>query len=215
MAHPHPPSQAMRLPFHARPRQPRLALRRAVRLLAGVLFIAAPLATATEPLPGGDVESIHAWLIGHNPELRALALEADAAQARIQPAGALPDPTVSLRLGGLDAGRPWRDSGIGSETTVSVRQQLPLWGKRDLARTSARQEAEASGFERDAALRDLFARAESALVRYWHRSGKSPACGMRWAPRRSRMRFARRSSRPGSGANASSAPPSSTKSWQT
>ena len=168
MAHPHTPSQAIRLPFQAPRRQPRLARRRAIRLLAGALFLAALPATASEPLPGADVASLHAWLTGHNPELRALTLEAEAAQARIQPAGALPDPTLSLRLAGLDAGRPWRDAGMGSETTVSVRQPLPLWGKRDLARTSARQDADASGFDRDAALRDLFAQAESALVRYWH-----------------------------------------------
>ncbi len=123
---------------------------------------------AAETLPGRSVESIRAWLVQHNPELRALGLEAEAARARILPAGALPDPSAGIALRGLDPGQPWRSSDAGREITYSLRQQFPLWGKRELARTGARQEADASEFDRDAAARDLLAEAESAYVRYWH-----------------------------------------------
>jgi outer membrane protein TolC len=123
---------------------------------------------AAETLPGRSIESIHAWLVEHNPELRALALEAEAARARILPAGALPDPSAGIALRGLDPERPWRGSGTGREITYSLRQQFPLWGKRELARTGARQEANATELDRDAAARDLLAEAESAYVRYWH-----------------------------------------------
>lgn len=123
---------------------------------------------AAQTLPGRSVESIRAWLIEHNPELRALGLEAEAARARILPAGALPDPYAGIVLRGLDPGQPWRGDDTGREITYTLRQQFPLWGKRELARTGARLEANASELDRDAAARDLIAEAESAYVRYWH-----------------------------------------------
>jgi outer membrane protein TolC len=137
-------------------------------LLAGALCLFATPVIAAETLPGRSVESIRAWLVEHNPELRALGLEAEAARARILPAGALPDPSAGIALRGLDPGQPWRGADMGREITYSLRQQFPLWGKRELARTGARQEADASEFDRDAAARDLLAEAESAYVRYWH-----------------------------------------------
>ena len=137
-------------------------------LLAGALCLFATPMLAAESLPGRSVESIRAWLLEHNPELRALGLEAEAARARILPAGALPDPMAGIALPGLDPGQPWRSADMGREITYSVRQQFPLWGKRELARTGARQEANASELDRDAASRDLLAEAESAYVRYWH-----------------------------------------------
>lgn len=137
-------------------------------LLAGTLCLFATPAFTAETLPGRSVESIRAWLVEHNPELRALGLEAEAARARILPAGALPDPSAGIALRGLDPGQPWRGADMGREITYSLRQQFPLWGKRELARTGVRQEADASEFDRDAAARDLLAEAESAYVRYWH-----------------------------------------------
>lgn len=107
-------------------------------------------------------------MVEHNPELRALGFEAEAARARILPAGALPDPSAGIALRGLDPGQPWRGAEMGSEVTYSLRQKFPLWGKRELARTGARQEANASELDRDAVARDLLAEAESAYVRYWH-----------------------------------------------
>jgi outer membrane protein TolC len=137
-------------------------------LLAATLCFLAVQTPAQESLPGRDVESIRAWVLEHNPELRALAVEAEAAQARIVPAGALPEPTAGIALRGLDPGQPWRSAEMGRDITYSVRQQFPLWGKRELARSGARQAANASEFDRDAASRDLLAAAESAYVRYWH-----------------------------------------------
>lgn len=162
------PSQASRLPFLPAPGWLRLHARWPVVLLAGILGILAIPAVATEPLPGRSVQSIHAWLLEHNPEVQALALEAEAAQARIQPAGALPDPSAALTLRGLDIGRPRREEDMERETSFSLRQRFPLWGKRELARTGARQQANASELDRDATVRDLLAEAESAYVRYWH-----------------------------------------------
>ncbi len=45
-------------------------------LLAGALCALTLPATATEPIPGHSLESIRSWVLEHNPELRALDLEA-------------------------------------------------------------------------------------------------------------------------------------------
>ncbi|SFN64549.1 TolC family protein [Dokdonella immobilis] len=168
MASPHDPSQTRRLP--ARPRfslhQP---LRHAVCwLLAGVLWTLALPVIAAEPIPGHSLESIRAWVLEHNPELRALDFEAQAAEARILPAGALPDPMASVAIRGLNPDKPWRSVDAGREFDYALRQRLPLWGKRDLARTAASQDAVAVGLDRLTTARDLLADAEAAYARYWH-----------------------------------------------
>jgi len=138
-------------------------------LTGALLALVVPaIATATEPVPGHSLASIHAWVLEHNPELRALDFEARAAEARILPAGALPDPTVSVGFRGLDPDQPWRTAGADREVAYALRQRIPLWGKRDLARTTASRDAAAAGLERSATARDLLAAAEAAFVRYWH-----------------------------------------------
>ena len=128
--------------------------------------LAAP--AMAQSVPGEDVASVHAWLRDNNPELRALQAETEAARARIQPAGALPDPSASISFRNLDPDRPWQLPGDGGEVDYSLRQRVPLWGKRGRARTVARQSAEADALDRDAVLRELTAEAETAYVRYWH-----------------------------------------------
>src|SRR5690606_30012094 len=80
-------------------------------VLAGALLTLALPSVATEPVPGHSLESVHAWVLEHNPELRALDFETQAAEARILPAGALPDPTASVGFRGLDPETPWRAAG--------------------------------------------------------------------------------------------------------
>lgn len=137
-------------------------------MLAVALCVLGMPTAAAEPMPGRTIESVRAWLLEHSPELRALGFEAEAARARILPAGALPDPSASIALRGLDPEQPWRSPGMGREINYSLRQRFPLWGKRELARTSARQEADAAGLDRGAIARDLLAEAEAAYVGYWH-----------------------------------------------
>ena len=94
--------------------------------------------------------------------------EAQAAEARILPAGALPDPTASVGFRGLDPDEPWRTPDAGREVDYALRQRFPLWGKRGLARTAASQDAIAVGLDRITTARDLLVVAEVAYVRYWH-----------------------------------------------
>jgi outer membrane protein, heavy metal efflux system len=142
--------------------------RRLGALLAAALLGLPTAAAQAPPVPGADLASVHAWLREHNPELRAHALEAEAARARIEPAGALPDPTVGIAFRDLDPDRPWRLDDKEGEIELSLRQRLPLWGKRGLARTAARQLAEAADLEHEAVARELLVAADSTYVRYWH-----------------------------------------------
>lgn len=167
MAFPRSPPQALRLRRHIPNDPPRHRSLWAGALLATLGLLAIPGMSA-EQVPGRSLESIRTWMLAQNPELRALRLEAEAARARILPAGALPDPTAGIALRGLKPGEPWRSAEMGREITYSLRQQFPLWGKRELARTGARQQADASELDLDSAIRDLLAEAESAYVRYWH-----------------------------------------------
>ena len=160
--------RARRLQSRSLHHQRRTFRRSVPGLLAAALWILALAATAAEPAPGSTLESIRGWVLEHNPELRALGLEAQAAEARILPAGALPDPSASVALRGLDPDRPWRTPGAGREIEYALRQRFPLWGKRALARIAASRDATAAGFDRGAAARDLLADAEAAYVRYWH-----------------------------------------------
>jgi len=137
-------------------------------LLLLLLSLADPATATDETLPGEDVASIRSWLYTHNAQLRALQADADAAEASIFPAGALPDPMGSMELDDIDKRRPSLLPSKVGVTTYRVRQLFPLWGKRELSREVARNAAQAARFERDATALELFAQAEEAYVRYWH-----------------------------------------------
>ncbi len=103
-------------------------------------------AAAAQP-PGATAESLLAYARGANPDLALMLREADAAAARVVPAGNLPDPMLAIE---------WRDitrdgeisptlspSRVGS-MKYTMRQMFPWPGKRDLARAAAEASAEQS-----------------------------------------------------------------------
>lgn len=139
-------------------------------LIVGIIFSLAGngFVDAAEPIPGATVASVRDWLHAHNPQLQALQAEADAADARVYPAGALPDPMASVQLRGIDPDSPSVLPGNVGSTTYMLQQRFPLWGKRALSRDVARQAAGAAGFERDAMALQLLAEAEQSYVGYWH-----------------------------------------------
>ncbi|MBK9655787.1 MAG: TolC family protein [Rhodanobacteraceae bacterium] len=137
-------------------------------LVAGLLCPA--MAPAQTTPPGTDLESVHTWLREHNPQLQALSLEAHAATARIEPAGALPDPMAEIELMDIDFDNPRVLPGQTGSTVYRVRQSFPLWGKRQLSRDIASFEADAAGQMRDATSLELIKKADAAYVRYWHAS---------------------------------------------
>lgn len=143
-------------------RSDRYHSRRCGLLLAALLLLPPVHAQqAQEPVPGADLASIRSWLLTHNPELRAQQAEVEAARARVLPAGSLPNPTAAVSLQGLGASGP-------RLTSFQLRQRIPLWGKRGLAREIAERNADAVDAGREAAALDLLAQVEAAYVRYWH-----------------------------------------------
>jgi outer membrane protein TolC len=97
---------------------------------------------------GGNVESLLAFARERHPEFAAMRHEAAAATARVEPAGALPDPMFGIELRDFatpDSGPNLLPARVGS-TRYTVTQSLPWFGKRDLKRDIASSgAAEAQG----------------------------------------------------------------------
>src|SRR5205085_6543363 len=81
--------------------------------------------------PGATVESVLALGRRLRPELRAVALDTEAAAARADAAGRLDDPTFRAMSDEVD-----RTSGPRiNKTYLSIEQEFPLWGKLELRRS--------------------------------------------------------------------------------
>ncbi len=147
--------------------------RRLLPLLLGLLLPLAAFAqdaptAAPVAAPGADVASVRAWLLAHSPELRALQADTEAAQAQVISAGALPNPSVGVSLRGISPRQPSLAPAKVGSSSYTLRQSIPLWGKRGLARGVAEHGALALDAGRRATALQLLAQAEAAYVRYWH-----------------------------------------------
>ena len=141
------------------------------RMLLAALLTASMGATAQEVLPGATLASLLDYARVHNPEYAAMRFEADAAGERVQPAGALPDPTLRVELmdvtnKGQDGGPNLLPSRVGS-TKYTLIQPLPFWGKRDLKRDAASAEAEAARAAATASWVDLASRVKASYAEYY------------------------------------------------
>ena len=95
------------------------------------------------------LDSLVARARSANPELRAARARTDAAEARIAPAAARPDPMLMAGLQNV----PVDGSGFGEPMTmkmIGVSQHFPLGGKLAARRNAARFTAEASRHDADA-----------------------------------------------------------------
>lgn len=132
-------------------------------LLAALLFAAgAPRAAEPEVLIGGRVESLLEFARSRHPEYAALRIEAESAAARIESAGALPDPVLRTELrdvtnDGLDASPNLLPPRIGG-ARYTFSQALPWSGKRDLRREVAGAGAEEAAARARAGWIDLATR---------------------------------------------------------
>jgi outer membrane protein TolC len=113
---------------------------RPLPVLLAALLLAAGALHAAEPevLIGGRVESLLEFARNRHPEFAALRIEAESAAARIESAGALPDPVLRTELRdvtneGLDASPNLLPPRIGG-ARYTFSQSLPWSGKRDLRR---------------------------------------------------------------------------------
>ena len=102
----------------------------AIMLLAGPACADAPVSLAA---PGATLDEMLAIARRLSPELAARALDTEAAQARVEIAGSLADPTLRITSDEID-----RTSGPRqNKMFFTVEQEFPLWGKRDLKRAQA------------------------------------------------------------------------------
>jgi outer membrane protein TolC len=95
---------------------------------------------AAEELPGSTLDGLLEYAREHNPELAAARYEAEAAQQRAEPAGALPDPVLRTELMDItnrgSTGARLLPSQVGG-TRYLLMQSVPWYGKRDLQREIA------------------------------------------------------------------------------
>lgn len=132
-------------------------------------------ARAQEPALGASLQGLLAHARAQNPEFNAVRLEADAAEQRIGPAGALPDPVLRVELMninnfGSDASPNLLPSKIG-ETKYTLMQSLPLWGKRDLRRDVAAADARQAAARTDATWAELASRIKATYAAYFAAAG--------------------------------------------
>jgi outer membrane protein TolC len=120
--------------------------RRGLVPLLAALFVLGS-APAVAQTPGATVESLLSYARQSNPEFAFMQREAEAAAARVAPAGNLPDPSFSIELRDITRdgtiSPTLSPSNVGS-TKYTVRQMFPWPGKRDLARSAAEASAEQS-----------------------------------------------------------------------
>lgn len=143
-------SLSIRRPFIRRPRthsfaNAKLRQRTSVAITAALLATAA--AQAQEMLPGATVESVLAIARERNPEYAAMRSEAQAAEERVYPAGALPDPKFRNEFRDItrmeSQNATLLPSRVGSNRYLLM-QDVPWFGKRDLKREVARFDAQAA-----------------------------------------------------------------------
>ena len=113
-------------------------------------FAAAPLGAQSPRL---TLAQVYARLDTHSPRLAVASARADAAQARIGPAGRWPDPALQFQLMNRDLPGFGLNETLGMNQ-IQLMQMVPIAGQRGLARKAASAEALAeeastreSGFE--------------------------------------------------------------------
>lgn len=102
-------------------------------------------AGAQEPLPGASLEGLLVMAKERNSEYASMRFEALAASERVEPAGALMDPRFRVEwmdVTKMGSQRPTLWPGDAGSTKYTVMQDLPWFGKRDLKRSIAQQEAQ-------------------------------------------------------------------------
>lgn len=99
------------------------------------------ISNPTRAEPTSDIARLVDIARRMNPDVAAMALDADAARTRVDSAGALDDPKVKVELTAPRVGSSVAPSGRISQETYEVRQMLPLWGRLELKREIAEWDA--------------------------------------------------------------------------
>ncbi|MDT3670595.1 MAG: TolC family protein [Aromatoleum sp.] len=162
--------------------KPHIAGLRSLRRAAGIVVLSASLAATSlshaqdalpTPIPplGADVSALLEHARSHNPAFAVDRAEAAAAHERIEPAGALPDPSFQLELmdftNAMRGGSTTLVPGQVGETRYRIIQPIPGWGKRGLSEQAAVARAVEADANRDAAWVTMAAEIKAAWLRYY------------------------------------------------
>ena len=131
--------------------------------IVAALIASGPASAQDAGAPGATVESVLALGRRLSPELRAVALDTEAAAARADAAGRLDDPTFRAMSDEVD-----RTSGPRiNKTYLSIEQEFSLWGKLELRRSAALAAVDAARGRERAAEAELDEKIKAAFARYY------------------------------------------------
>ena len=137
-------------------------------LVLALAILAAPARAAAPPVPsaaapGATLDEVLAIARRLSPELAARSLDIEAAQARVEIAGSLADPTIRVTSEEID-----RTSGPRlNKMYYTVEQEFPLWGKRDLRRAQAGAEVARSQADARMTEAELIEKVKVAFAQYY------------------------------------------------
>lgn len=119
---------------------------------------------------GATVDDLIAIAKSRSPEVQISTLEAEAALAKVDGAGSLADPKVSLGIEDWNTNRNggYFPSNPAASTTKKLRvsQELPFWGKRDLKREIAEAGARKATVMKRQVENELVAKVKVAYAEY-------------------------------------------------
>lgn len=141
-------------------------MRHALGVIAALLFVVRP-AVAQIP-PPSSLAALVAELDLNNPEIKAARRDVDMRVARIAPAGAPPDPTLSVGyMGGLLRPPFFPSSAAsGSFRQFGLSQEIPYPGKLSLKSRVAATEADAERWNYENTRRRLIADLKMTYLEY-------------------------------------------------
>src|ERR1700680_944739 len=135
--------------------------------LLAILIVAVPaVAEVTLSLtsPGATLDEVLPIARRLSPELAARALDTEAAQAHVEIAGSLADPTLRITSDEID-----RTSGPRqNKMFFTVEQEFPLWGKRDLKRAQAGADVARTQADARITEAELIEKVKVAFAQYYH-----------------------------------------------
>jgi cobalt-zinc-cadmium efflux system outer membrane protein len=147
------------------------------RLLYTMLYALwlTPASAANESSLGANLTGLLDYAREHNPELAASRYEADAAQQRVQPASALPDPVLRTELmditnQGTSKSPSLLPSQVGG-TRYTLMQSIPWFGKRDLQREVAEAQVAQSNGQVASTWAELAGKIKASYAMYFYVSG--------------------------------------------
>lgn len=145
-------------------------MKRILAALAIVLTGAGAAGAQThEHAIGASVDELVAVARNMNPDLKVAALEADAAAAKVEGAGSLPDPKIQLEVENWQRNQPGYAPQLslwGASRILKLSQEVPFWGKRGLRREIADADARKAAILRTQVENELVAKVKIAYAEY-------------------------------------------------